>query len=79
MAVGRPRSGGQVAAVNARAAGRVGDHGAVAKQLAEQPQIGRLAATGARPGKLKKGLQELDILDVVKLEPVGHWVESRAG
>ena len=58
-----PRGSGQVAAVDRRAAGGIGDHDAVAEQLAEQLDIRGLAAAGAGPGELKQGLQQLRILD----------------
>jgi hypothetical protein len=54
----RPGGGGQVAAVDGGAAGGVGDHGAVAEQLAEQLDVGRFAAAGAGAGELKQRLEQ---------------------
>ncbi len=54
--VGRRR---QVAAVDGRTAGGVGDHGAIAEELSQQPQVGRLAASGTRPRELEERLQQL--------------------
>ena len=59
LGVGRPGRGRQVAAVDRRAAGGVGDHQPVAEQLRQQFQVGRLAATGARAGEFEQRLQEL--------------------
>ena len=58
-AVGR---GGQVAAVDGRAAGGVGDHHAVAEELGDQLDVGRFAATGAGAGELEQRLEQLDVL-----------------
>ena len=60
-----PRGRRQVAAVDGRAAGRVGDDHAVAELLAEQLQVGRLAAAGAGAGELEERLQQLRALDRV--------------
>ena len=65
MRVGR---GGQVAAVDRRAAGGVGDHHAVAEELRQQLDVGRLAAAGAGAGELEQRLQELRALDRVELD-----------
>ncbi len=62
------RGGGQVAAVDRRAAGGVGDHRPVAEELAHQLQIGRLAAAGARARELEERLEELRALDHVELD-----------
>ena len=56
------RRGGQVAAINRRAAGRVGDIQPVAEQLRQQLDVSRLAATGACAGELKQRLQQLQVL-----------------
>ena len=50
---------GQVAAVDRRAAGRVGDRQPVAEQLREQLEVRGLAAAGARARELEQRLQEL--------------------
>jgi hypothetical protein len=55
----RPGRGRQVAAVDRGAAGGVGHQQAVAEQLGEQLQVGRLAAAGAGAGKLEQRFQEL--------------------
>ena len=49
----------QVAAVDRRAAGGVGDLQAVAEQLREQLEVRRLAAAGAGAGELEQRLEEL--------------------
>ena len=59
LRVRRPRGGRQVAAVDRRAARRVGDHQTVAEQLRQQFQIGRLAASRARAGEFEQRLEEL--------------------
>ena len=59
VGVGRPRRGRQVAPVDRRAAGGVGDHEAVAEQLGEQLEVRRLAAACARAGELEQRLEEL--------------------
>ena len=59
--VGRGR---QVAAVDRGAAGGVGDERAVAEELGEQLDVGRLAAAGAGAGELEERLEELRALDV---------------
>ena len=64
-----PGRGGQVAAVDRGAAGGVGDHRAVAEQLGQQLEVGRLAAAGAGPGELEQRLQQLDVLDRAQVEP----------
>ena len=56
VGVGRPRRGRQVAAVDRRAAGRVGDHQPVAEQLREQLEVRRLAAARAGAGELEQRL-----------------------
>ena len=55
---GGVRGGGEVGAVDRRAAGRVGDHEVVAEELGERPDVGRLAASGAGPGELERGGQQ---------------------
>ena len=62
LGVGR---GGQVAAVDRRATGGIGDEQAVAEELGEQFQIGSFAAAGAGPGELEQRLHELRGLHVV--------------
>ncbi len=61
-----PRCSGQVAAVDGRAAGGVGDDHAVAEELGHQLQIGRLTTAGASAGKLEQRLQELVVLDLIE-------------
>jgi len=62
--VGSVGRGGQVAAVDAGAARGIGDEGAVAEELGEQLDIGRLAAAGAGTAVFEQGLQELGALHV---------------
>ena len=69
--VGGPRRGRQVAAVDGRATGGVGDGQPVAEQLGEQLQVRRLAAAGAGAGELEQRIQELGAAD-------GAEVDSRA-
>ena len=69
VGVGRPRRGGQVPAVDRRAAGRVGDHQPVAEQLREQLEVGRLAAAGAGAGELEQRLQELGAAHRAEVHP----------
>ena len=64
----RPGRRRQVAAVNRRAPGRVGDDQPVAKKLRKQFQIRRLAATCARPGELKQRLLHLLRTDVFEAD-----------
>ena len=61
MRVGR---GGQVAAVDRRAAGGVGDQRAVAEELGQELEVRRLAAARAGARVLEERLQELRALDV---------------
>jgi hypothetical protein len=56
------RRGGQVAAVDRRAAGGVGDIHAVAEELRQQLDVRRLAAARAGAGELKQRLQQLHVL-----------------
>ena len=57
-------SGGQVSAVDRRAAGCVSDERAVAEELRHQLDVGRLAAARARPRILEQRLQELGTFHV---------------
>ena len=56
------RRGGQVAAVDRRAARRIGDIQPVAEELRQQLDVRRLAAARAGAGELKQRLQQLQIL-----------------
>ena len=69
LGVLRPRGRRQVAAVDRRAARRVGDDRPVAEELAHQLQVRRLAAAGTRPGELEQRRQQLRALDRVELRP----------
>ena len=69
VGVGRPRRGRQVAAVDRRAAGRVGDHQPVAEQLREELQVRRLAAARAGAGELEQRLQELGAAHRAEVDP----------
>ncbi len=68
VAVLGPRGGGQVAAVDGRAAGGVGDDGPVAEELAHQAEIGRFAAAGAGAGELEERHGVLGVLDHAEVE-----------
>ena len=70
VAVDGPRRGGLVAAVDGRAAGGVGDDGAVAEELAQELEVRGLAAAGAGAGELEQGLEQLDVLDLARVERV---------
>ena len=59
VAIGRVRRGGQIATVDRRASGRVGDQQAVAEQLGQQFEIRSFAATGAGAGVFKQRLEKL--------------------
>ena len=63
-----PRRDRQVAAVNRRTAGGVGDLRAIAEQLAEQFQVWRLTAATAGAGELEQRLQELHAADVGEID-----------
>ncbi len=58
----------QVAAVDRRAAGGVGDLQPVAEELREQLEVGRLAAAGAGAGELEQRLEELHAADVGEVD-----------
>ena len=64
-----PRRGREVAAVDRGAAGRVGDDQAVAEQLRDQLDVGRLAAAGAGARELEQGLQELGAAHGREVDP----------
>ena len=55
----RPGGRRQVASVNRRAAGGIGDDGPIAEELGHQLQVGRLAAAGAGAGELEQRLEQL--------------------
>ncbi len=60
--VDRPRRRRQVPAVDGRAAGCIGDDHPVPEKLADQPQVGRLAAPGAGARELEQWLEHLAAL-----------------
>ena len=62
--VHRVGRGGQVAAVDGRTAGGIGDVEAVAEELGEQLDVRGLAAARAGPGELKERIEKLDVLDL---------------
>ena len=64
----RPRRHRQVAAVDRRAAGGVGDLQAVAEQLRQQLEVGRLAAAGAGAGELEQRLEELHAAHIGEID-----------
>ena len=63
--VDRPRRGRQVGAVDRRAAGGVGHDHPVAEELADEPDVGRLAAAAAGARELEERLEHLAALDRV--------------
>ena len=63
-----PGRGGQVAAVDRGAAGGIGDHHPIPKQLAGELEVGGLTATGAGPRKFEQGLLELLLRDVMPIQ-----------
>ena len=68
VAVDGPGGGGKVAAVDGRAARGVGDDGAISEELAQELDVGRLAASRAGARVLEEGLEELRALDRVDLD-----------
>ena len=68
VAVARVGRGRQVAAVDGGAARGVGDDRAVAEELGEQLDVGRLAAAGAGAGEFEERIEELGALHLVELE-----------
>ena len=77
LGVGRPRRGRQVGAVDRRAAGGVGDDHAVAEELADELDVGRLAAAGAGAGELEQRLEHLRALHRVVRQQVAVEVRDR--
>ena len=69
VGVGRPGRGRQVAAVDRRAARRVGDHQPVAEQLRQELHVGRLAAPGAGARELEERLEELAAAHRAEIDP----------
>ena len=59
----------QVAAIDRRAAGGVGDLQPVAEKLADQLDVGRLAAAGAGAGELEQRLEELHAAHIGEIDP----------
>ena len=57
----RVRRGRQVAAVDRRASGGIGDQQTVAKKLREEFDVGRFAAAGASAGKFEERLEKLRV------------------
>ena len=64
-----PRRGRKVAAVDRRAAGRVGDCQTIAEQLREQLQVRGFAAAGAGAGELEQRLEELRAAHGAEVDP----------
>ncbi len=77
LLVKSPRRRRQVAAVNRRAASGVGDNGAVAEQLRDELDVGRLAAAGARAGKLEQRAEQLRVFDLADAELGAIHVRQR--
>ncbi len=75
VAIHRVRRGGQIAAVDGRAASGIRDHRPIAEQLRQQLDVGRFAATGAGARKLEQRLQQLHVFDVVS----GQVLRSNSG
>ena len=59
LAVGRPRRSGQVAAIDRRATGGIGDDHPVAEQLRHELDVWRLAAPSTGAGELEQRLERL--------------------
>ncbi len=74
--VGRRR---QVAAVNRRAAGRVGDERAVAEQLGHHFDVRRFAATRAGARELKQRLQQLRVFHLAVRNLVARQFRGSTG
>ena len=74
FAIGGPRRHRQIAAVDGRAAGGVGDLQAVTEQLGQQLQVWCLAAAGAGAGVGEQRLEELHAADIGKVHacPIVH-------
>ena len=70
---------GQVAAVDRRAAGGVGDHHAVAEQLGDELEVRRLAAARARARELEQRLEHLRALDRVVRQQVAVELAGSTG
>src|SRR5262249_11215923 len=66
--VRRVRRRREIPSVDRGAAGRVRDERAVAEELRDELDVGRLAAARARPRVLEEGLEELRGLHVVQLQ-----------
>src|SRR5690606_35249913 len=67
----------QISAVDARAPRSIGHDGAVAEELAQEPEVGCLAAPRARARKFEERLEQLHVLDLRELER--RLVAVRAG
>ena len=59
----------QITAVDRRAAGRIGDLGAVAEQLGQQLEVRSFAAAGAGAGELEQRLEELHAAHIGEIDP----------
>ena len=77
LGVARPRRGRQVAAVDRRATGGVGDDQAIAVQLRDQLEVGRLAAARARARVFEQRHAQLRAAQSV--DRVERAVAPRAG
>ena len=73
------RGGGQVAAVDGRTAGGVGDDGAVAEELGHQFDVGSLTAARAGAGELEQRFEQLRILDGAQVDGCTIDLGQRSG
>src|SRR4029450_13346425 len=64
-----PRCRRLASAVDRRASGGVRDEGPVTEELAQELEIGRLAAAGAGARELEERLEELAVLPLTVVEP----------
>ncbi len=62
--------GRKASSIDGRAAGSVGDEEAIAEELGEQLDVGRLATAGASARELEERVEELDVLDLVVREAI---------
>ena len=72
-----PGSGGLVAPVDGRAAGRVGDDHAIVEELREELEVRRLPAPRAGPREFEEGQEQLDVLDLTGVERVPIRIRQR--
>src|SRR5262249_44914354 len=76
LRVARVRRRWQVATVDRRAAGGIGDQQAVAEKLRQELEVRRLAAAATGPGILEQRQQELRPLDLAPADPLARRVRD---